>query len=95
MSDRQMGTVKWFNDSKRFRLHQPRQWPGCVRAFPRHPGSGFPYLQEGQKVSFKVVQGQKGLQADEVRPGKRHGAPSPMPWHHDPGGDTRGFLPPP
>jgi CspA family cold shock protein len=25
-------------------------------------------LQEGQKVSFRVVQGQKGLQADEVAP---------------------------
>ncbi|MEP6633837.1 MAG: cold shock domain-containing protein, partial [Luteimonas sp.] len=30
-------------------------------------GSGFKSLQEGQKVSFKVVQGQKGLQADEVQ----------------------------
>jgi cold shock protein len=29
-------------------------------------GNGFKSLQEGQKVSFKVVQGQKGLQADEV-----------------------------
>ncbi|MBS0569348.1 MAG: cold-shock protein [Proteobacteria bacterium] len=31
-------------------------------------GTGFRTLQEGQKVSFKVVQGQKGLQADEVAP---------------------------
>ncbi|MEJ7747018.1 MAG: cold shock domain-containing protein, partial [Luteimonas sp.] len=30
-------------------------------------GSGFKSLQEGQRVSFKVVQGQKGLQADEVQ----------------------------
>ena len=29
---------------------------------------GFKSLQEGQKVSFVVVQGQKGLQADEVTP---------------------------
>jgi CspA family cold shock protein len=31
-------------------------------------GTGFKSLKEGQKVSFKVVQGQKGLQADEVAP---------------------------
>jgi CspA family cold shock protein len=31
-------------------------------------GRAFRTLQEGQKVSFKVVQGQKGLQADEVAP---------------------------
>jgi CspA family cold shock protein len=31
-------------------------------------GSGFRTLQEGQKVSFRVVQGQTGLQADEVTP---------------------------
>jgi CspA family cold shock protein len=30
-------------------------------------GNGFKSLQEGQRVSFKVVQGQKGLQADEVQ----------------------------
>ena len=30
-------------------------------------GSGFKSLQEGQKVSFKVAQGQKGLQAEEVQ----------------------------
>jgi CspA family cold shock protein len=31
-------------------------------------GSGFKSLQEGQKVSFKVVDGQKGLQAEDVTP---------------------------
>ncbi|MFS8137583.1 MAG: cold-shock protein, partial [Thermomonas sp.] len=30
-------------------------------------GDGFKSLQEGQKVSFKVAQGQKGLQAEEVQ----------------------------
>ncbi|MGN6150585.1 MAG: cold-shock protein, partial [Lysobacteraceae bacterium] len=30
-------------------------------------GTGFKSLKEGQKVTFKVVQGQKGLQADEVQ----------------------------
>ncbi|KZC15884.1 cold-shock protein [Rhodanobacter sp. FW510-R12] len=31
-------------------------------------GTGFKSLQEGQKVSFKVVDGQKGLQAEDVTP---------------------------
>jgi CspA family cold shock protein len=31
-------------------------------------GSGFKSLQEGQSVSFVAVQGQKGMQADEVQP---------------------------
>ncbi|MGA8278343.1 MAG: cold shock domain-containing protein, partial [Rhodanobacteraceae bacterium] len=31
-------------------------------------GGGFKSLQEGQRVSFVVVKGQKGLQADQVQP---------------------------
>ena len=30
-------------------------------------GNGFKTLKEGQKVSFKVVKGQKGFQAEEVQ----------------------------
>jgi len=37
----------------------------CIRAIT---GSGFKSLQEGQKVTFKVVDGQKGLQAEDVPP---------------------------
>ena len=68
MSDRQIGTVKWFNDSKGFGFISRENGPDVFVHFRAIQGTGFRTLQEGQKVSFKVVQGQKGLQADEVTP---------------------------
>jgi len=68
MSDREVGTVKWFNDSKGFGFISRENGPDVFVHFRAIQGSGFRTLQEGQKVSFKVVQGQKGLQADEVSP---------------------------
>jgi len=67
MSDRQTGTVKWFNDAKGFGFITPESGQDLFVHFRSIQGSGFKSLQEGQKVSFKVVQGQKGLQADEVQ----------------------------
>jgi CspA family cold shock protein len=68
MSDRQIGTVKWFNDAKGFGFISRDNGPDVFVHFRAISGTGFKSLQEGQKVSFKVVQGQKGLQADEVLP---------------------------
>ena len=67
MSDRQTGTVKWFNDAKGFGFITPESGPDGFVHFRSSQGTGFKSLQEGQKVTFKVVQGQKGLQADEVQ----------------------------
>jgi CspA family cold shock protein len=67
MSDRQIGTVKWFNDAKGFGFITPENGQDVFVHFRSIVGTGFKSLQEGQKVSFKVVQGQKGLQADEVQ----------------------------
>jgi CspA family cold shock protein len=67
MSDREVGTVKWFNDSKGFGFISRENGPDVFVHFRAIQGTGFRTLQEGQKVSFKVVQGQKGLQADEVQ----------------------------
>src|SRR3546814_1976947 len=67
MSDRQTGTVKWFNDAKGFGFITPESGQDLFVHFRSIQGSGFKSLQEGQKVLFKVVQGQKGLQADEVQ----------------------------
>jgi cold shock protein len=67
MSDRQTGTVKWFNDAKGFGFITPESGQDLFVHFRSIQGTGFKSLQEGQKVSFKVVQGQKGLQADEVQ----------------------------
>ena len=67
MSDRHNGTVKWLNDAKGYGFITPESGSDLFVHFRSIQGSGFKSLQEGQKVTFKVVQGQKGLQADEVQ----------------------------
>ena len=67
MADRENGTVKWFNDAKGFGFISRENGEDVFVHFRSIQGTGFKSLQEGQKVSFKVVQGQKGLQADEVQ----------------------------
>ncbi|THD10060.1 cold-shock protein, partial [Rhodanobacter lindaniclasticus] len=62
------GTVKWFNDAKGFGFISRESGPDVFVHFRAITGSGFKSLQEGQKVSFKVVDGQKGLQAEDVTP---------------------------
>lgn len=67
MSDRQTGTVKWFNDAKGFGFIAPQEGPDLFVHFRSIEGNGFKSLKEGQKVSFVSKQGPKGLQAEEVR----------------------------
>jgi CspA family cold shock protein len=68
MSNRQIGTVKWFNDAKGFGFITPENGSADLFVhFRSIQGSGFKSLQEGQKVSFVSVKGQKGMQADEVQ----------------------------
>src|SRR5262249_50309465 len=66
MSDRQIGTVKWFNDAKGFGFISRENGPDLFVHFRAITGSGFRTLQEGQRVSFDVTQGPKGLQAENV-----------------------------
>ena len=66
MSDRQTGTVKWVNDAKGFGFISRENGPDVFVHFRAITGSGFRTLQEGQRVSFDVTQGQKGLQAENV-----------------------------
>src|SRR5690554_1201524 len=67
MSDRQSGTVKWFNDAKGFGFISPEQGEDLFVHFRAIQSDGFKTLKEGQKVSFMVARGQKGLQAEEVQ----------------------------
>jgi CspA family cold shock protein len=67
MSNRQTGTVKWFNDEKGFGFITPESGADLFVHFRAIEGSGFKSLKEGQKVSFEAVQGQKGMQADKVQ----------------------------
>ncbi len=68
MAEREQGTVKWFNDAKGFGFISRESGEDVFVHFRAIQGTGFKSLQEGQKVSFEVVQGQKGLQADAVTP---------------------------
>lgn len=65
---RETGTVKWFNDAKGFGFISRESGEDVFVHFRAIQGTGFKSLQEGQKVEFEVVQGQKGLQADAVNP---------------------------
>ncbi|KQY52329.1 cold-shock protein [Lysobacter sp. Root494] len=67
MSNRETGTVKWFNDAKGFGFISRENGEDVFVHFRAIQSSGFKSLQEGQKVTFVVAKGQKGLQADEVQ----------------------------
>ncbi|PYC25909.1 cold-shock protein [Pseudomonas alcaligenes] len=67
MSVRQTGTVKWFNDEKGFGFITPESGADLFVHYRSIQSSGFKSLKEGQQVSFIAVQGQKGMQADEVQ----------------------------
>lgn len=67
MSNRQNGTVKWFNETKGYGFITPESGPDVFVHFRAIEGKGFKTLAEGQKVSFEVVQGQKGMQAERVQ----------------------------
>jgi CspA family cold shock protein len=61
------GTVKWFNDAKGFGFLTPED--GSKDCFVHHSAiqsDGFKTLAEGQRVSFDIVQGQKGPAAENV-----------------------------
>jgi len=61
------GRVKWFNDSKGFGFIEQE---GGKDVFVHHSaiqGEGYRSLSEGDRVSFDVVQGQKGPATENVR----------------------------
>lgn len=66
MADLVSGVVKWFNDDKGFGFIEREQGADVFVHFRAINGEGRRTLAEGQKVSFEVVEGQKGLQAENV-----------------------------
>ena len=63
---RETGKVKWFNDSKGFGFITRESGPDVFVHHTAIEGAGFRSLAEDQEVEFEVVQGAKGLQAQNV-----------------------------
>jgi CspA family cold shock protein len=66
MSEKEQGTVKWFNGSKGYGFIERAEGGDVFVHFNAIVGDGFRNLEEGQRVEFTVAQGQKGLQAENV-----------------------------
>lgn len=66
MSDRTVGTVKWFSDGKGYGFIAREGGPDVFVHFSAIEGSGHRTLQEGQEVEFSIENGPKGLQAAKV-----------------------------
>ena len=60
------GSVKWFNDAKGFGFIEQEDGPDVFVHFSAIQGEGFKTLNEGDKVSFDIVDGDKGPQAANV-----------------------------
>jgi cold shock protein len=63
----EQGTVKWFNDAKGFGFLSRANGEDVFVHFSAIQTNGFRSLQEGQAVTFNVVKGPKGFQAENVQ----------------------------
>ena len=68
MSEKQQGTVKWFNDEKGYGFISRESGSDLFVHFRSIIGEGRRTLVEGQAVSFVETEGQKGPQAEVVTP---------------------------
>jgi CspA family cold shock protein len=68
MAERETGTVKWFSSEKGYGFIVRDQGGDVFVHHTQIDGSGYRTLQEGQKVEFAVIQSDKGLQAQQVKP---------------------------
>ena len=66
MSTETTGTVKWFNEAKGFGFIEQESGPDVFAHFSAISGTGFKTLTEGQRVQFRVTQGAKGPQAENI-----------------------------
>lgn len=62
----EQGTVKWFNNEKGYGFLSRENGPDVFVHYTAILSEGYRSLNEGDRVSFEVVEGQKGLQARNV-----------------------------
>jgi len=67
VAEREIGTVKWFNDAKGYGFISREVGEDVFVHYSAIEGQGFRSLRENQRVEFTVEQGPKGLQATHVR----------------------------
>lgn len=60
------GTVKWFNNEKGFGFITTEDGQDIFAHFSAIEGDGFKSLEEGQEVTFSIVEGAKGPQAANI-----------------------------
>ncbi|WP_409304239.1 cold-shock protein CspD [Peribacillus sp. SCS-155] len=63
----EQGKVKWFNAEKGFGFIGREGGDDVFVHFSEIQGEGFKSLEEGQEVSFEIVEGQRGPQAANVQ----------------------------
>jgi CspA family cold shock protein len=68
VSEKEIGTVKWFNDAKGYGFISRESGDDVFVHHTAIQMEGFKSLSEEQQVEFSVEQGDKGLQAVDVKP---------------------------
>ena len=66
MEEREIGTVKWFNATKGYGFITRDSGGDVFVHYSAINSQGYRSLEEGQRVEYAVIEGQKGLQAQDV-----------------------------
>ncbi len=66
MAERETGTVKWFNATKGYGFITRDSGGDVFVHYSAISATGYRSLEEGQRVQFDIVEGKKGLQAQDV-----------------------------
>ncbi len=69
MSERIKGVVKWFNNAKGFGFITPPSGEDVFVHYRAIRGEGYRSLNQGEEVEFNLMQGEKGLHAEDVMRG--------------------------